>query len=287
MTRERVSVAVIGGSGLYDLPGVERLRRVRVRTPFGAPSDDITLGTLAGVRCAFLPRHGRGHRLLPSEIPSRANIYALKTLGVERVLGVGAVGSLRADVAPGHFLVPDQVVDRTCLRPATFFGGGIVAHVALDRPLCPSMTVEIVAASRAAGAITHPSGTYVCMEGPGFSTKAESVFHQAQGFSVIGMTLAPEHKLAREAELCYASVSLVTDYDVWKAGEEVSAAKVIGTLSANVDRVKKMLPLLLPRLTGPRTCACGRALRDAVFTAPAARSAAAKRRLALLLPRPG
>lgn len=286
MTRDRAAVAVIGGSGLYDLPGVERLRRVRVRTPFGAPSDDIALGTLAGVRCAFLPRHGRGHRLLPSEVPSRANLYALKSLGVQRILGVGAVGSLRADLAPGHFLVPDQVVDRTHLRPSTFFGGGIVAHVALDRPLCPSLAAEVASAARQAGAVTHAGGTYVCMEGPAFSTKAESKSHQSQGFSVVGMTLAPEYKLAREAEMCYATVSLVTDYDVWKDGEEVSAAKVLETLAANVVRVKKMLPLLIPRLTGPRACACGQALRNAVFTAPAARSPAAKRRLALLLARP-
>jgi len=283
MTRERVAVAVIGGSGLYDLPGVEHPRRVRVRTPFGAPSDDIALGTLAGVRCAFLPRHGRGHRLLPSEVPARANIYALKSLGVERVLGVGAVGSLREEFAPGHFLVPDQVVDRTHLRPSTFFGGGIVAHVALDRPLCPATAAEVAAAARKAGAVTHEGGTYVCMEGPGFSTKAESEFHRSQGFSVVGMTLAPEYKLAREAGMCYASVSLVTDHDVWKDGEEVSAAKVVETLGANVARVKKMLPFLLPRLAGPRDCACGHALRDAVFTAPAARSSAVKRRLALIL----
>jgi 5'-methylthioadenosine phosphorylase len=286
VSRERVALAVIGGSGLYDLPGVERLRRVRPRTPFGFPSDEIVLGVLAGVRCAFLPRHGRGHRLLPSEVPSRANIYALKSLGVERIVGVGAVGSLREDVAPGDFLVPDQVVDRTHLRPATFFGGGIVAHVALDRPLCPSLAEKMAGAARAAGARTHVGGTYLCMEGPGFSTKAESNFHRAQGFSVVGMTLAPEHKLAREAQLCYASVSLVTDYDVWKEGEEVSAGKVVATLMANVERVKRMLPLLLPRLTGPRDCACGDALRDAVFTAPAARAVAARRRLALLLPRP-
>lgn len=285
MSRERVAVAVIGGSGLYDFPGVERLRRARPRTPFGFPSDEIVLGTLAGVRCAFLPRHGRGHRLLPSEIPSRANIYALKSLGVERIVGVGAVGSLRGDVAPGDFLVPDQVVDRTHLRPATFFGGGIVAHVALDRPLCPSLAEKLAAAARETGAVTHAGGTYVCMEGPGFSTKAESKFHQSQGFSVVGMTLAPEYKLAREAQLCYASLSLVTDYDVWKEGEEVSAGKVVATLSANVERVRTLLPWLLPRLTGPRECGCGRALANAVFTDPAARSAAARRRLALLLPR--
>lgn len=284
---QSVPVAVIGGSGLYDLPDIRDVTEVRVRTPFGSPSDAIVIGTLSGVRCAFLPRHGRGHRLLPSEIPARANFYALKSLGVERVLGIGAVGSLKEEVAPRHFLVPDQVVDRTHGRPSTFFGDGIVAHVSVDQPFCAPLSDLLVRSARDIGVTVHVGGTYVCIPGPAFSTKAESHVNRAQGFSVVGMTLAPEYKLAREAELCYASVSLVTDYDVWKEGEEVSGQKVLETLTANVNNVKTLVRRVLPQMVGPRPCACAHALRHAVFTAPAAQRADTRRRLELLLrPRP-
>lgn len=279
-----VRIAVIGGSGLYDIPGLEKVETVRVKTPFGDPSDAITVGQWAGVRCAFLPRHGRGHRHLPTDVPARANIYALKSMGVERLLGVGAVGSLKDELAPRHFVVPDQVFDRTKGgRPATFFGDGVVAHVGMDQPFCVSLAAEAARAGTDVGVTVHRGGTYVCIEGPGFSTKAESQVNRAHGFSVVGMTLVPEVKLAREAELCYAAITLVTDYDVWKEGEEVSAEKVTATMRANVDRVQKLLALLLPRLTGPRSCPCGTALRHAVFTDPKAMKPSTRKKLGLLL----
>lgn len=278
-----VAFAVIGGSGLYDIPGIEKVESVRLKTPFGDPSDSITIGEWAGVRCAFLPRHGRGHRLLPTEVPARANIYALKSLGVERILGVGAVGSLKEELAPRHFVVPDQVFDRTKFRPATFFGDGIVAHVGVDQPFCGTLASEVARAGEAVGVTVHRGGTYVCIEGPSFSTKAESRINRDHGFSVVGMTLVPEYKLAREAEICYATVSLVTDYDVWKEGEEVTVEKVIATMHANVDQVKKLIARLLPRLTGPRGCPCRTALRNAVFTDPKAVKPSARKKLALLL----
>lgn len=281
--REPVRIGVIGGSGLYDMPGVEVVRVHRMSTPFGAPSDEIVVGRLSGVWCAFLPRHGRGHRFLPSEVPSRANLYALKSLGVERVVGVGAVGSLKEALAPRHFVVPDQVVDRTWGRPTTFFGDGVVAHTAVDLPFCSDLRGALVQAGQESGATVHKEGTYVCIQGPHFSTKAESRMHRALGFSVVGMTLAPEYKLAREAELCYATVSLVTDYDVWKEGEEVSVDKVTAVMRDNVQRVNRLLGLLLPRLAGVRTCRCGRALDGAVFTDPAVIPPATRRKCDLLL----
>jgi 5'-methylthioadenosine phosphorylase len=276
-------MAVIGGSGLYDIPGIEKVERIRVKTPFGDPSDLITIGHLAGVRCAFLPRHGRGHRHLPSDVPARANIYALKSLGVERVLGVGAVGSLKEELAPRHFVVPDQVFDRTKFRPTTFFGDGIVAHVSVDQPFCGPLASEVAFAGEAVGVTVHRGGTYVCIEGPSFSTKAESHVNRGHGFSVVGMTLVPEYKLAREAELCYATVSLVTDYDVWKEGEEVTVEKVVATMRANVDHVQKLITRLLPRLSGPRVCACGSALRNAVFTDPKVMKPSTRKKLDLFL----
>lgn len=278
-----VKIAVIGGSGLYDIPGIEDVETVRVETPFGDPSDAITVGHLAGVRCAFLPRHGRGHRHLPTEVPARANIYALKSLGVERIIGVGAVGSLKEELAPRHFVVPDQVFDRTKFRPTTFFGDGIVAHVSVDQPFCVSLADDVARAGETVGVTVHRGGTYVCIEGPSFSTKAESRVNRDHGFSVVGMTLVPEYKLAREAELCYATISLVTDYDVWKEGDEVSGEKVVATMHANVDHVKKLIIHLLPRLTGPRSCACGTALRNAVFTDPHAMNPSTRKKLDLLL----
>ena len=280
-----VRLAVIGGSGLYDIPGLEKVERVRVKTPFGNPSDTITIGRLAGVRCAFLPRHGRGHRFLPTEVPARANIYALKSLGVERILGVGAVGSLKEELAPRHFVVPDQVFDRTKLRPATFFGDGIVAHVGVDHPFCSVLAEAVARAGEEAGVTVHRGGTYVCIEGPSFSTKAESRVNRGHGFSVVGMTLVPEYKLAREAEICYATVSLVTDYDVWKEGEEVSVEKVVATMHANVAKVNQLIARLLPQLTGPRSCACATALRNAVFTDPKAMKPSTRKKLDLLLRR--
>jgi 5'-methylthioadenosine phosphorylase len=278
-----VKVAVIGGSGLYDIPGIKGLKEVRVKTPFGDPSDAIMVGELSGVRCAFLPRHGRGHRFLPSEVPARANVWALKSLGVERILAVGACGSLQEEFAPRHFVVPDQVFDRTKARPSTFFGEGIVGHVSVDKPFCPAVGGVIYDASREAGVTTHRGGTYVCIDGPSFSTKAESRVNKAHGFAVVGMTAVPEYKLAREAEICYATVSLVTDYDVWKEGEEVSVEKVVQTLHANVDNVRKLVALALPRLAALGECPCRSALQFAVFTNPKVMPAKTKKKLQLII----
>src|SRR5688572_11907515 len=211
------TLGVIGGSGLYELPGLERVERVTLDTPFGAPSDAFVVGHLGGQRLAFLPRHGRGHRLLPSELPFRANLFGMKTLGAEWVLAVSAVGSLREEIAPGHVVVPDQFIDRTRGRQAesTFFGRGVVAHVAFADPFCPSLSRVLGEAAREAGATVHQGGTYVCMEGPLFSTRAESHLYRSWGAHVIGMTNLQEAKLAREAELCFATLALATDYDCW------------------------------------------------------------------------
>lgn len=259
-------IAVIGGSGLYDMPELTATRELRIDTPFGPPSDAIIVGTLEGVPVAFLPRHGRGHRFLPSEIPSRANLYALKSLGVKRIIGIGACGSLKENLKPLHFVVPDQIVDYTRRRPNTFFGNGVIGHVSLDRPFCGSLSDHLFAAATKAGIVAHRGGTYVCMEGPAFSTKAESASYRAMGFDVIGMTAAPEHKLAREAEICYSTLSLITDYDVWKDGAEVSAGSVVENLRANVKAAQQVLKLVIPTLASLEGCACHTALRNAVFT---------------------
>jgi 5'-methylthioadenosine phosphorylase len=280
---EPVKIAVIGGSGLYEIPGIEDLKEVRVKTPFGDPSDALMVGRLEGVRCAFLPRHGRGHRFLPTEIPARANIYALKSLGVERIIGVGACGSLKEEMAPRHFVIPDQIFDRTRGRASTFFGDGIVGHVSFDRPFCAPLSQALAEAAAGASVTVHRGGTYVCIEGPAFSTRVESEVNRRLGFSVVGMTVLPEAKLAREAEMCYATVSLVTDYDVWKEGEEVSVERVVEVLHANVDNVKKLIRRVLPPLVRERACPCGSALRYAVFTQPAAMRPATRKKLDLLI----
>ncbi len=209
-----IPLAVIGGSGFYDMPGLDSVEEVELETPYGQPSDAIRIGTIAGTRVAFLARHGRGHRLLPSELPQRANFWALKGLGVERVLSVSAVGSLREDYAPGHLVTPDQLIDRTNgVRPATFFGQGVVAHIAFADPFCPAMRLAVGTAATAAGATVHASGTYVVIEGPAFGTRAEGELQRGWGASIVGMTALPEAKLAREAELCYTTLAAVTDYD--------------------------------------------------------------------------
>jgi 5'-methylthioadenosine phosphorylase len=281
--REPVTFAVIGGSGLYEMEGVQDLEEVRVKTPFGDPSDAIVTGRLEGVRCAFLPRHGRGHRILPSEIPARANIWALKSLGVEQIIGVGACGSLREELPPRDFVVPDQIFDRTKSRVSTFFGDGVVGHVSFDHPYCGELSEVLAAAAEKTGVRVHRGGTYVCIEGPQFSTKAESQVNRAHGFSVIGMTALPEAKLAREAEICYSTVALVTDYDVWKEGEEVTVEKVVETLTANVQNVKKLIRLALPKMARERSCRCASALKYAVFTDPKAMNPAARKKLDLLI----
>jgi 5'-methylthioadenosine phosphorylase len=266
---EPIRVAVIGGSGVYEIEGIDDLKEVRIKTPFGDPSDAIVTGSLSGVRCAFLPRHARGHKFLPTEVNYRANIYALKTLGVEQIISISACGSLREDVKPRDFLIPDQIFDRTKSRPSTFFGEGIVAHVGFAEPFCNDMRDVIHSALKELGISHHFGGTYVCMEGPMFSTKAESEVNRKHGFSIIGMTAVPEAKLAREAEICYATVGLVTDYDVWKEGEEVSVETVVGNMHANVSNSKKLIKLILPRLAElhGKSCPCRESLKYAVMTA--------------------
>jgi 5'-methylthioadenosine phosphorylase len=260
-----VKLAVIGGSGLYSMEALKNVKSVRVRTPFGAPSDDIVIGTLEGTRVAFLPRHSRGHRINPSEVNHRANIYALKTLGVEQIISVSACGSLREDLRPRDMVFPDQIFDRTKSRPSTFFENGIVAHVGVANPYCLELSSVLFHAATNLGFRTHKGGTYVCIEGPQFSTKAESKVYRSMGFSVIGMTNVPEFKLAREAEICYASVALVTDYDVWHE-EPVTVDMVIGNLNANTANVKALLTSVVTKTARERKCECASALQYAILT---------------------
>ncbi|MBM4139394.1 MAG: S-methyl-5'-thioadenosine phosphorylase [Nitrospira sp.] len=283
---EQHSIGVIGGSGLYDIEGLKSVRRVQVRTPFGSPSDAITVGTLAGVKVAFLSRHGRGHKLNPSEINYRANIYALKSLGVTRVISVSAVGSMKESISPGHVVMPDQFIDLTKRRSSTFFEGGMVAHVAFGEPICSHLAQAVVAAGKQAGATLHRGGTYLCMEGPQFSTKAESRLYRQWGVDVIGMTNMPEAKLAREAELCYATLALVTDYDCWHETEEAVTVEVIlDTLHQNVVLAKRIVQTVMPSLAASRACACGQALDHAIVTDRRSVPAAATKKLGLLIRR--
>lgn len=281
-------LAIIGGSGLYAMDGLVTTDEVRIRTPFGEPSDAITLGMLGDVPTAFLPRHGRGHRLSPSEVPARANLYALKSLGVEWVLSVSAVGSLREDYAPLDLVVPDQIFDRTKTRPSSFFEGGVVAHVAFAEPFCPHLSALLWEAMRTMDDVrTHQGGTYVCIEGPQFSTKAESRIYRQLGCDIIGMTSLPEAKLAREAELCYATIACVTDYDVWHAGaEQVTVAMVVANLArnvANAQRIIRAIAGVLPADRSSAPCACSRALASAIMTQPALISAPLREKYGLLI----
>jgi len=263
---QEVKIGVIGGSGIYDVEGITEIRKEKIRTPFGDPSDMIVIGNLEGVPVAFLPRHGKGHSIMPSELNSRANIYALKSLGVEQIISISACGSLREELRPRDIVIPDQLFDRTRQRPYTFFGEGIVAHVGFANPYCPELSRILYQEAKDLGLSVHLGGTYVCIEGPQFSTKAESKVFRSLGFSIIGMTNLPEAKLAREAEICYATLGLVTDYDVWKEGEEVSVERVIGNLLANIENVKKLIKAAIPRLERERKCECASALAYAIQT---------------------
>ena len=282
--KEMVRIGIIGGSGLYGMPGLTDTRELRVKTPFGDPSDVFVVGTLEGRRVAFLARHGRGHRLTPSEINYRANICAMKMLGVERILSVSAVGSLRDDLPPLDFLIPDQFFDRTRLRVATFFGGGVVAHVGFDKPTCTNLSAHIAEACDRAGVKAHRAGTYVCMEGPQFSTLAESHTYRQLRFDVIGMTNLTEAKLAREAELCYATIAMITDYDCWHPQHDaVTLDEIIGNLSRNTANVQRVLHEVVRELPDARSCKCGSALAHAILTDRAAISRATKKRLAPII----
>lgn len=264
---EAVKLGVIGGSGVYDMQALTDIQEVKPKTPFGEPSDTIVVGTLVGQRVAFLPRHGRGHRISPTELNSRANIFALKSLGVERIVSISACGSLREDYAPRHIVIPDQLFDRTRERALSFFGGGLVVHVSLAEPFCPDLSGELYQAVKAAGATVHNGGAFVAIEGPRFSTKAESNVFRQWGMDIIGMTVVPEAQLAREAEICYATMAHVTDYDVWHETEEtVTVEAVIKNLLANAELAKQAIQNLVPALPTERTCTCQHALRDAIIT---------------------
>lgn len=263
----RARVAIIGGSGFYQMPGLAAVEEVRLDTPFGPPSDAIVMGSLEGQRVAFLPRHGRGHRLLPSELPARANIYALKTLGVEVVIGINAVGSLKEGIEPLHLVVPHQLIDGTRGRPSTFFGEGLVAHIAFADPFCAVLRAVLTTAAAEAGAVVHDGGTYLVIEGTAFSTRAESELYRRWGADIIGMSALPEAKLAREAEMCYASLACVTDYDVWHPQhEDVNAEMILANLEKNVRLSQEVVRLALRRLPTQRQCPCPQALREALVT---------------------
>jgi len=281
---QQAEIGIIGGSGLYAMPGLTNLHEERVATPFGDPSDAFILGDLEGRKVAFLARHGRGHRILPSELNFRANIYALKKLGVERILSVSAVGSLKEEHKPGDFVVPDQFIDRTFLRIATFFGDGVVGHVAFGDPVCATVARGLYDACQSQGVPAKSNGTYVCMEGPQFSTRAESNLYRSWGADVIGMTNLQEAKLAREAEICYATAAMVTDYDCWHAGHDAvtidQIVKVMNQNAANAARVVKAAVAAMPR---ERRCPCATALQFALLTSPDAIPPATREKLDLLI----
>jgi 5'-methylthioadenosine phosphorylase len=280
----KATIGIIGGSGLYGMTGLGDVRELRVKTPFGDPSDAIVLGTLHEKRVAFLARHGRGHQILPSEINFRANIYAMKELGVERIISVSAVGSLQEELRPGEFLVPDQFVDRTKSRVSTFFGGGLVAHVTFDKPTCVQVSRILADASVHCGVKVHRGGVYVCIEGPQFSTLAEAHVHRQLRFEVIGMTNVTEAKLAREAELCYSTIAMITDYDCWHPEHEsVTATQIIATLSQNAENAQRVLREAVRTMPTERNCKCGAALQHALVTDLQRVPDATKRRLGAII----
>ncbi|HEY6389219.1 MAG TPA: S-methyl-5'-thioadenosine phosphorylase [Candidatus Acidoferrum sp.] len=263
----QAEIGIIGGSGLYSMNGLTKTQEVQVKTPFGEPSDAIVLGMLEGKRVAFLARHGRGHRILPGEINFRANVYAMKLLGVERIISVSAVGSLMEDLRPGEFLVPDQFVDRTKSRVSTFFGDGLVAHVGFAKPTCGQVSGVLADASVHCGVMVHRRGTYVCIEGPQFSTLAEASMHRQLRFEVIGMTNVTEAKLAREAEICYATIAMITDFDCWHPEHEsVTASQIIATLVQNAENAQKVLREAVRAMPDGQSCKCGAALKNALVT---------------------
>jgi 5'-methylthioadenosine phosphorylase len=284
MPTPKAKIGVIGGTGLYDIEGITALEQADIDTPFGKTSDSIGIGRLGGVGIAFLPRHGRGHRLSPTEVPSRANIYALKSLGVEYIISSNSCGSFKEDIRPGHLLVPDQIIDRTHHRINSFFGDGIVAHVQFADPFCPVLSQIVYQCALEAGATVHKGGTFIAMEGPAFSTRAESRLYKAWGADVIGMTVLPEARLAREAEICYASIACVTDYDSWhETNETVTVEAILTTMRNNIDFAKKTIKLAAGRLPVKRECDCASALGPAIVTDPSVITAAQKKKLNLLI----
>ncbi|HUJ15242.1 MAG TPA: S-methyl-5'-thioadenosine phosphorylase [Thermoanaerobaculia bacterium] len=280
-----VTIGIIGGSGLYEMEGLKFLREELVETPFGLPSDSFVIGEIDGVRVAFLSRHGVGHRVLPSEINYRANIFGFKQLGVHTILSASAVGSMKEQYNPTDILFPHQFIDRTRHRPDTFFGDGIVAHVTFADPICAGVSLLAGQAARECGARVHEGGVYICIEGPQFSTRAESLLYRSWGVDVIGMTNLQEAKLAREAEICYATMALVTDYDCWhETAESVSVEQILGTLRANAEMAQRILRAAAPRAANrKRDCACASALQYAIVTDPAKIPAETKQKLAPII----
>jgi 5'-methylthioadenosine phosphorylase len=277
---ERVKIGIIGGSGLYEMSELQERSEVAMETPFGSPSDRFVIGTLKGKRVAFLARHGRGHRLLPGELNFRANIYAMKMLGVERILSASAVGSLRQELAPQDVVLPDQFVDRTVGRVSTFFGDGLAAHIAFADPVCPDLLEQVNQAAHKAGIKVVKGGTYVCMEGPAFSTRAESNLYRQWGMDVIGMTNLQEAKLAREAEICYMTMALVTDYDCWhESHESVTVDMIVGNLIQNSRNAQKLIVQTVEDLAAERRCGCSDALKNALITERSAISSVTSEKL--------
>ena len=284
MPKPTAKLGVIGGTGLYRIEGVTDLQQVEIETPFGKPSDSIGVGTVEGVSVAFLPRHGKGHRISPTEVPSLANIWALKSMGVEQIISVNSCGSFKAELKPGHLLIPDQIIDRTQKRINTFFSDGIVAHIQFSDPFCPALSDVLYRAALDAGATVHKGGTFIAMEGPAFSTRAESRLYKNWGADIIGMTVLPEARLAREAEICYASIACITDYDSWhETNETVTVEAVMTTLRNNIGLARETIRLAAGRLPSPRECGCPSALGSALVTDMSSVPAARKRDLDLLL----
>ncbi len=278
------TIGIIGGSGLYSMPGFEAQREIAVETPWGAPSDPYVVGTLAGREVAFLARHGRGHRISPSELNFRANIWGLKALGVERILSLSAVGSLKEEHRPLDFVIPDQFLDRTRGRISTFFGEGLVAHVSFADPICPQLSAHVARSASSLGITAKSGGTYLCMEGPAFSTKAESNLYRSWGMDVIGMTNLQEAKLAREAEICYVTVAMVTDYDCWHpAHDAVTVADIVANLTLNAANAARLVTAAVAAMTAARECKCGAALKHALITDPKTIPAATRKKLELLV----
>lgn len=282
---ERATIGVIGGSGVYQMEGLTDVQEVKVHTPFGDPSDAITVGVLGNARLAFLPRHGRGHRFMPTEIPVQANIYALKSLGVERIISISACGSLREDFAPLDIVIPNQLFDRTKARPLTYFGDGIVVHISFAEPFCPELSGILFRAAGKAGARAHSGGSYVVIEGPQFSTKAESEVYRQWKMDIIGMTALPEAKLAREAEICYATMAMVTDYDVWHpAHDSVTVEMIVQNLLKNAEMSKRIVRYAVDEIPVVREhCPCPNSLKDAIITARDRIPGSTRKKLALLL----
>ncbi|MBS1855984.1 MAG: S-methyl-5'-thioadenosine phosphorylase [Acidobacteria bacterium] len=280
----KAEIGIIGGSGLYSMPGFEAEEEASIQTPFGAPSDNYVLGTLAGRTVAFLARHGRGHRISPSELNFRANIYGMKSLGVERIISLSAVGSLKEEHRPLDFVLPDQFFDRTRGRVSTFFGEGLVAHIGFSDPICPEMSHVVAGACRAAGVNVKEGGTYLCMEGPAFSTKAESNVYRSWGMDVIGMTNLQEAKLAREAEICYVTVAMVTDYDCWHPDHDaVTVNDIIAHLVKNAENACKVVAGAVAAMPAGRACKCGSALSHAILTDRQAVPDATRKKLGILI----